>query len=108
MERDWSGYFLIFLDRKWNREFQEILELSDEKIKYEKLSELSRDFVYCAKTYGKVIISEKELHDDYKTIKPADPGGVAGGEKVRAIRFVFVFILFSHYLFVVYRGWDSF
>jgi len=34
---------------------------TEDKDKYERLARLSRDFVYCAKTYGKVIISEKEL-----------------------------------------------
>ncbi len=40
---------------------------------------LARDFVHVAKTYGTIIISERFLSYDQKTIKPVKLGGFAGG-----------------------------
>ena len=39
-----------------------------------------QDFVYCAETYGRIIISEHCLPNDRRTIKPISIGGIAGGE----------------------------
>jgi len=36
-------------DRDWNAEYQTILNMPENMVKYEKLSELSKDFVYTAK-----------------------------------------------------------
>jgi hypothetical protein len=50
--------------------------------KYEQLSALASDFLHVAITFGKIIISEKHLPSEAKTIKPAASlGGVAGGPK---------------------------
>ncbi len=71
----------------WNRDFQTLLELPErswqEKLaKYEQLSALASDFLHVAITFGKIIISEKHLAPDAKTIRPAASlGGVAGGPK---------------------------
>ncbi|PRP78266.1 hypothetical protein PROFUN_13876 [Planoprotostelium fungivorum] len=71
----------------WNDEFQKILALpentEDEKLhKYSELSSLNKDFVHIAKTFGKIIISERYLHAKHRTINPTtEVGGVAGGEK---------------------------
>ena len=51
--------------------------------KFDKLSKLARDFKSAALRYARVIVSERYLPDDRKTIKPGNVGGVAGGEKVR-------------------------
>jgi hypothetical protein len=43
---------------------------------------VAQDFLFSAKTYGKIIISERFLPDDKKTIKPLpDVGGKIGGIK---------------------------
>ena len=65
--------------------------------KYQQLSALYRDFCYAAKTYGRIIISEKFLPDSDKTIKPVGAGGVAGGVKyvVSGILFKFAVDTFN-------------
>ena len=60
----------------WNSEFQEAVDLPEGKEKWEKLAHLARDFVYCSKTYGKIIISEYYLPEEEKTIKSCDAGGL--------------------------------
>lgn len=65
----------------WTGEFQKILCMEDAKEKYLALYSLANDFVYAAKTYGKIIISEIHLAQADKTIKSIDAGGVAGGAK---------------------------
>ena len=57
----------------WNEEFQTILELpqDDEQqklYKYERLSALAANFQHTAKACGKIIISEKNLPNEYRTI----------------------------------------
>ncbi len=48
---------------------------------FEALSRLSEDFVHAAVMYGRVIISEKDLPHEEKTIKPdLEVGGTAGGQ----------------------------
>jgi len=39
--------------------------------------------VYASKTYAKIIISELNIPNEEKTIKPAFVGGIAGGEKFK-------------------------
>lgn len=63
--------------KNWNADFQSIIsELStaeeeEEKLRlYNRLSHLAHDFVYVAKTYGKIIIMERCLPHEAKTIKP--------------------------------------
>ena len=63
--------------KNWNEDFQSIIsELSkaeeeEEKLRlYTKLSHLAHDFVYVAKTYGKIIIMERCLPHEAKTIQP--------------------------------------
>lgn len=70
----------------WNAEFQKILELpqDDEQQqleKFERLSALAADFQHTAKTCGKIIISEKNLPNEFKTIRAVEVGGHAGGQK---------------------------
>lgn len=102
------------VDRDWNQEFQRIVdELSQlrsqnfsSKIKdqknpvavskkqlYHSLYCLAHDFVYAAKTFGKIIISEVNLPADYKTIKPSSVGGIAGGEKYMCHSIFFKFAM---------------
>ena len=59
----------------WNTEFQIAVDMPEGKEKWEKLAHLARDFVYCSKTYGKIIISEYYLPEEEKTIKSCDAGG---------------------------------
>jgi hypothetical protein len=40
-----------------------------------------QDFSYVAQTYGRIIITERFLTKDEKTVKPIDIGGRAGGVK---------------------------
>lgn len=47
------------------------------------LRDLAHDFVHASKKYGKIIIAEKNLPDDMKTIKRLDDdGGKSSGKKV--------------------------
>lgn len=77
--------------RDWNKEFQDIRDMKESKDKYTKFIELTQDFCYCAKTYGKIIIMEVSLSNKLKTIKPVDIGGAAGGVKylIQGILFKF-------------------
>lgn len=74
-------------DCVFNTPFQEILDrLSDETVlreadAFEKLTSLAHDFKYAAESYGRIIIAERSLPDDLKTIKPAGVTGEAGGTK---------------------------
>lgn len=77
----------------WNTQFQEALDMDEGKTKWEKLAHLARDFVYCSKTYGKIIISEYYLPEEEKTIKSIDAGGVAGGSKYICSNIFFKFAL---------------
>lgn len=85
----------------WNEKFQEIYDALPDEFDFEnmevhrgffvELLRVTKDFVHLAELYGKIIISEKELPDDEKTIKPIDIGGIAGGSKYmkRGIMFKF-------------------
>eukprot|EP01129_Flabellula_baltica_P012033 TRINITY_DN5373_c0_g1_i1.p1 TRINITY_DN5373_c0_g1~~TRINITY_DN5373_c0_g1_i1.p1 ORF type:complete len:726 (-),score=148.54 TRINITY_DN5373_c0_g1_i1:468-2645(-) len=77
----------------WNGIFQDLLTLRDDEDKFSKLFHLAHDFVYSAKTYSKIIISESSLPDHVKTIKPVSVGGVAGGSKFIVQNILFKFIL---------------
>ncbi|PRP85823.1 hypothetical protein PROFUN_06015 [Planoprotostelium fungivorum] len=86
--------------RDWNAEFQRIVEGLEEADKQEKLnrylrlSHLAQDFVYVAKTYGKIIILER--FSKKKTILPVAVGGYAGGEKYIAQGILFKFAVDRH------------
>jgi hypothetical protein len=75
--------------------------MKESEVKNEELFKLANDFgtplekfrvrtinshkiccpAFIAECYGKIIISEKALPVDMKTIKPVNAGGIAGGEK---------------------------
>ena len=57
---------------------------------------LAQDFLHCAETYGRIIISERFLPVDEKTIKPLSMGGVAGGEKYVVHNTLFKFAVDSY------------
>ena len=81
-------------DRSWNEEFQRALNMPEGEKKWKALARLGKDFVYCSKTYGKIIITEYHLPDDKKTIPPEKSlGGVAGGEKYLCAGIFFKFAL---------------
>jgi len=68
--------------RDWNSEFQSLLERKDSIEKFTKLRQLASDFAWTAKTYGRIIIGEMMVENQFKTIKPVSQfGGVAGGSK---------------------------
>jgi hypothetical protein len=86
--------------------FQNALELLEKEDNPEKLAHLARDFVYCSKVYGKIIMSEfclpekeevqkNQLSVPYKSFKPIN-AGKAGGTKylVRGIFFKFTLDVF--------------
>eukprot|EP01132_Coremiostelium_polycephalum_P007447 gene7447-9152_t len=84
--------------KDWNAEFQTLV--NNNKIEgYRELSKLAHDFVYTAKIYGKVIISELTLPLHLKTIKPINIGGVAGGHKYIALGILFKLALDSQGLY---------
>jgi Clustered mitochondria len=76
----------------WNERFQVALralrqqnmhsQVQDKIAGNQRLLDLSSDFLYAAKTYGKIIISEVYVKPRKKTIPPATLGGQAGGDKV--------------------------
>ena len=64
---------------------------------FSKLSDLYSNFIDTATIYGKIIISERNLTVDQKTIKPANElGGIAGNYPSRGI--------FDGSLFVVHTS----
>ncbi len=81
------------------RTFSRAHRVSDDTILREehtflKLSQLCGDFVYAAKSYGRLIISEKWLPAARKTIVPSPSdslGGFAGGEKFECGGIIFKF-----------------
>ena len=79
-------------DNAYNRRFQEIMELSGPS-KYIQMAALGRDFVSLAEVYGRIIISERCLPAQQKSIKPVALGGQAGGSK-----FIVQGILFKYAL----------
>ena len=96
----------------WNVSFQSTFELLKDAILtnntqseiecYEKLAALANDFIYVSKLYGKIIITERHLPYDLKTIKPITRslGGIAGGSKYLVHGEVFIcFICFNSDLF---------
>jgi len=56
-----------------------------------RLRRLAQDFSHTAKMYGKLIISEFLLDEQYKTIPPTKIGGVAGGYKYLVAGILFKF-----------------
>ncbi|GBG31454.1 TPR repeat-containing protein yrrB [Hondaea fermentalgiana] len=86
------GQALNFADLEtgFDEEFQQLvheiepdLTIYKKADTFSKLSKLVRDFKHAAETYGKVIISEKHLPDELKSIQPVTNTvrGFAGGEK---------------------------
>ena len=47
--------------------------------KYQQLTSLHNNFLHIAETFGKIIISEHFIADEYKTIPPTNMPGQAGG-----------------------------
>ena len=68
------------------------------------LMALAQDFIYTAKVYGRIIILERYLNYEAKTIKPVRMGGQAGGEKYIINGVLFKFAVDSMGL---YGGSDS-
>eukprot|EP01133_Synstelium_polycarpum_P001079 gene1079-1223_t len=85
--------------KDWNAEFQTLVN-NNKMEGYREISKLAHDFVYTAKIYGKVIISELTLPLHLKTIKPINIGGVAGGHKYIALGILFKLALDSQGLYV--------
>ncbi|EGC36444.1 hypothetical protein DICPUDRAFT_31848 [Dictyostelium purpureum] len=77
----------------WNEAFQHFMDLPCSEDKYKNLSNIANDFVYCADSFGKIIISELHLPHEQKTIKPLALGGVAGGLKYMCQNIIFKFVI---------------
>ncbi|EGG13871.1 hypothetical protein DFA_11632 [Cavenderia fasciculata] len=82
-----------YINRNWNDIFQTLLDLPCSEKKYKSLSNIASDFVYCADTFGKIIISELHLPIESKSIKPLDLGGVGGGLKYIVSDIIFKFVV---------------
>lgn len=54
---------------------------SNYQLQYPKLAALGHQFRETAFTYGRLIISERAIDPQHRTIKPINIGGVAGGDK---------------------------
>lgn len=90
-------------DSGFDAEFQRLMEVVNrdqtvlkEMETFQKLTALVHDFRHAALVYGKVIISEKHLPVEKKTIKPVEVGGYAGGEKYVAGNIFFRFPIDVH------------
>lgn len=97
---DINYFYFFFWNRNWNNEFQSLLDKEPTRERTIALRDLAHDFVHASKKYGKIIIAEKNLPDDMKTIKRlGDSGGSAGGIKVC---FIFLLFFFCFFFFVIY------
>jgi hypothetical protein len=106
LEDEGGGHYANFksLD-DWNTRFQECKERIEEFDSNTSIQDrisvnvtliyLYRDFLYCVRTYSRIIISELYLPYSQKTIKPFDYGGVAGGVKYRVNNILFKFAINS-------------
>lgn len=91
----------------WNNTFQSLMEelnlceeQSQERMEiYADIAKLAQDFIHCATTYGKLIISEVGVPYSEKTIKPMSIGGIAGGEKYVVKNILFKFALDKNELY---------
>ena len=89
---DWNRQYQELVDQ-WNQGYVHSIGLDEARVRTaEKVVQLACDFVLCAKTYGKIIIAEKNLPNPEKTIK-IDPrfGGQAGGHKYCVQNILFKF-----------------
>jgi hypothetical protein len=68
------------------------------------LKQMQHDFLYIAKTCGRMIISEVYLPDEQKTIKPIDLGGIAGGAKYISQGILFKFPSNTANIYSNYEG----
>lgn len=105
-----SGASREGFNANWNERFQALLEggEQDEQAKlkkYEKLSALWREFMHTAKSCGKIIISERHMPNDRRTIPAVALGGCAGGVKYIYHGILFKFAIDDHRL---YGGSDHF
>jgi hypothetical protein len=57
--------------------FQQLVRLADTESKYQQLAHLAHDFQHAAEVYGRIIISERFVPEQFKTIKPLDIGAYA-------------------------------
>ena len=67
--------------QQWQHRMEESHKISDELVKSKTIHKISSEFITNAKLYGGVIIREKNLPPELKSIQPIDLGGVAGGTK---------------------------
>ncbi|GAM22209.1 hypothetical protein SAMD00019534_053840 [Acytostelium subglobosum LB1] len=77
----------------WNEKYQYLMDLEESQDKFHFLSVVANDFVYCANTFGKIIISERNLPNEQKTILPLKLGGIAGGYKYKCHDIIFKFVV---------------
>ena len=71
---------------------------------YQRVINIAKDFLHVAQTYGKIIITERFVPVEQKTIKPIDIGGKAGGVKYIVSGILFKFAIDDQNLF---RGSDA-
>jgi hypothetical protein len=67
--------------REWNSEHQSLAKSPQWYRFYPHLAALTQQFQETAFTYGRLIISERALPPEQRSIKPINIGGVAGGDK---------------------------
>jgi hypothetical protein len=67
--------------REWNSEHQTLAKSPQWYRFYPHLAALTQQFQETAFTYGRLIISERALPPEQRSIKPINIGGVAGGDK---------------------------
>jgi len=91
-------------NRDWTREFQEILQEKDLKLRSKLMADFTSQFVDTARDLAKTIILESELPEEKKTFPSLFVGGVAGGVKYKTNNIFFKFAKDEHNIY----GGDEF
>ena len=83
-EKDWNGIFQKILSSTTNTSIERIKKAID-------LSQLINQFIEEAIPIAKILVDERNMFEEAKTIKSVNSGGIAGGEKVSLFYFLFLF-----------------
>eukprot|EP01090_Pellita_catalonica_P018797 TRINITY_DN6182_c0_g1_i1.p1 TRINITY_DN6182_c0_g1~~TRINITY_DN6182_c0_g1_i1.p1 ORF type:complete len:798 (+),score=103.87 TRINITY_DN6182_c0_g1_i1:52-2394(+) len=82
----------------WTQKFHDVLKCPPETRSTE-LRNLINHFVETAKRFGQLIIKERNLPNEHKTVKPISGCGFAGGEKFKVANIFFKFAIDHNNLF---------
>lgn len=88
---EWNDKYQLLMESVPNGFVSSMEDFNKARSFVQDLLVLTKDFVNLASMYGKIIVSEKEMSVEDKTIKPVNVGGVGSGTKYlqRGILFKF-------------------